>query len=343
MEKSKYYYGIDLFKFICALLVVSIHSTMFLEWKGLYYFFHNYITRFEVPFFFISSGFFFSRILENNDTMKSGIMRYSIRLLRPFVIWGTFYFVISFIEMILIDKVNIYAAAKYKLHLLLVESPGGGLWYVEALLWICLIVRLSYRNNKNLKNYLIIGGILYLIQGAWNLEGLKFASVLKNMYFKVFLSERTFVFYGVYFFIGIFIALNLKKAISSPTRFFLLQVILYVAFAITNLKVDYIGIAITNQLIKGFIAVNWFLIALNISNNSIPNCWLKYNSRKLSTIIYFTHFTVIYFVKVVYKILNIEFNTNCTIACLICIVLLIAYSVLLCQSNKMKKTISVLY
>lgn len=343
MEKSKYYYGIDLFKFICALLVVSIHSTMFLEWEGLYHFFHNYITRFAVPFFFISSGFFFSRILENKDTMKIGIKHYSVRLLRPFMIWGAFYFVISFLEMILIDKTSIYTAAKYKLHLLLVESPGGGLWYVEALLWICLIVRFTYKNDENLRNYLIVGGILYLIQGAWNLEGLEFASILKSMYFKVFLSERTFIFYGVYFFIGIFIALNLKKAISSPTRFFLLQVILYVTFAITNLKVDYIGLAITNQLIKGFIAVNWFLIALNISNNSIPNCWLKYNSRKLSTIIYFTHFTAIYFVKVVYKILNIEFNTNCTIACLICIVLLIAYSVLLCQSNEMKKIISVLY
>ena len=316
---------------------------MFLEWDGLYHFFHNYITRFAVPFFFISSGFFFSRILENKDTMKSGIKHYSIRLLRPFAMWGSFYFVISFLEMILVDKTSIYTAIKYKLHLLLVESPGGGLWYVEALLWICLIVRFTYKNDENLRNYLIIGGILYLIQGTWNLEGLEFASILKSMYFKVFLSERTFIFYGIYFFIGIFIALNMKKMISSPIRLFLLQVILYVAFAVTNLKVDYIVIAMTSQLIKGFIAVNWFLIALNISNDSIPNCWLKYNSRKVSTIIYFTHFTAIYFVKFVYKILNIEFNTKCTIACLICIVLLIAYAVLLCQSDKKKKIISALY
>lgn len=242
--------------------------------------------------------------------------------------------------MILIDKTNIYTATKYKLHLFLVESPGGGLWYVEAILWICLIVRLSYKNNKK---YLIVSGILYLIQGIWSIEGLKFVSILKNMYFKVFLSERTFIFYGVYFFIGIFIALNLKKTISSPIRLFLLQLILYVAFAITNLKVELYLLAITNHLIKGIIAINWFLIALNISNDSIPNCWLKYNSRKLSTIIYFTHFMAIYFVKVVYKILNIEFNTKCTIACLICSSLLIAYAVLLCQSNKMKKIISVLY
>ena len=343
MKKNRYYYGIDLFKLVCALLVVSIHSTMFFEYKELYHYFHSYVTRFAVPFFFISSGFFFSKILESKDSIKPGVKHYSIRLLRPFVIWGSFYFVVSLVEMILIDKVDIYIAIKYKLHLLLVESPGGGLWYVEALLWICFIVLISYKRYKSLTYYLIISGMLYLVQGLWNFEGLRFLSGLKNIYYTVFLSERTFIFYGVYFFVGIFIAFNLKRFIISPVKLCLLQAILYVFFIITNLKIDYIGIAVTNHIVKGFVAITWFLIAMNISNNSIPECWLKYNSRKLSTVIYFTHFTAIYFIEIMYKILHIQFDLNCTMACLICCFLLMSYSAVLCKSNRMKKIVAMLY
>lgn len=43
-----YYWGVDLFKLICAVLVVSIHTTLFYEYDALYYYFHEYLTRFAV-------------------------------------------------------------------------------------------------------------------------------------------------------------------------------------------------------------------------------------------------------------------------------------------------------
>ena len=62
MPKTEYYYSIDAAKFICALLVVAVHcmpfgySEAFLIPNQIV---RNYIARIAVPFFFVSSGYFY--------------------------------------------------------------------------------------------------------------------------------------------------------------------------------------------------------------------------------------------------------------------------------------------
>lgn len=91
-REKKYYYGIDCLKLICSFLVVSIHTTMFHELNPqMYYFYHNYITRFAVPFFFLCSGFFFAMGLKmdvSRKELKDSVGRYFARLIRPFLLWG---------------------------------------------------------------------------------------------------------------------------------------------------------------------------------------------------------------------------------------------------------------
>lgn len=53
------YPGVDLVKFIAALLVVSIHISPVASYgKEIDFFLRNYFARLAVPYFFIASGFF---------------------------------------------------------------------------------------------------------------------------------------------------------------------------------------------------------------------------------------------------------------------------------------------
>lgn len=70
---------------------------------------------------------------------------------------GGVYFVLGVCEMVFIDNAPIQTVLLEKLHLLLVESPGGGLWYVEALLWMIVVVFFTYKKPSDLTVYL--GGL----------------------------------------------------------------------------------------------------------------------------------------------------------------------------------------
>ena len=56
IEKKREYHGIDIGKFLCAVLVIAIHTQPFVNnlWldRGA-----GIITRLAVPFFFVSTGF----------------------------------------------------------------------------------------------------------------------------------------------------------------------------------------------------------------------------------------------------------------------------------------------
>lgn len=348
-KEKKYYYGIDCLKLICSFLVVSIHTTMFHELNPqIYNFYHNYITRFAVPFFFLCSGFFFAMGLKldvSRKELKDSVGRYFARLIRPFLLWGGIYFIISLAEMIVFDNFSVSEAFASKLHLLLVESPGGGLWYVEALLWILVIIWFSYKGRTSIKLYMIFFATLFLIQGLWSSvdHGGVVLSQLRAAYYQVFLSERSFIFYGIYFFIGFFLERNKSKIIKKLWLYVALQCFLYFLFAVFNSLMAYAWIAVGQQIAKFCISVCWFLIAYCIESESISRCWLVQNARLMSTIIYFTHFLAIYGMKVLFKIGRVDFNSYCTVACIFVSIILFFFASILIRIDKKRRIIARLY
>lgn len=60
MAKNKDYVGIDYFRVVAAFLIVAIHTSLFASVSGTGDFiFTRIIARVAVPFFFMTSGFFF--------------------------------------------------------------------------------------------------------------------------------------------------------------------------------------------------------------------------------------------------------------------------------------------
>ena len=52
--------AIDIFRYVCAILVISIHSEPFLEINSsLHYFFVQVVPRIAVPFFFTIAGYYY--------------------------------------------------------------------------------------------------------------------------------------------------------------------------------------------------------------------------------------------------------------------------------------------
>ena len=60
--------SIDIFRYICAIMVVAIHSSPFTDInKDLGYIFTEIVPQIAVPFFFITSGYFYIKGLEKGS------------------------------------------------------------------------------------------------------------------------------------------------------------------------------------------------------------------------------------------------------------------------------------
>jgi surface polysaccharide O-acyltransferase-like enzyme len=90
--------SIDFFKVPAILFIICIHTGPFHEFNDL---FHRVLTvfiiqgaRFAVPFFFMTSGYFFGKKMISGESPKEIFFRYSRKLLTIFVFWSLFYIIV---------------------------------------------------------------------------------------------------------------------------------------------------------------------------------------------------------------------------------------------------------
>ena len=82
---------IDLAKFIAALLVVAIHTSLFRDVnQTLYFVFNELFCRLGVPFFAICSGYFLCQKV--NDRQRHIVRRQEWKLIRIYALWAFLYF-----------------------------------------------------------------------------------------------------------------------------------------------------------------------------------------------------------------------------------------------------------
>lgn len=100
MEDKKVYSNIDLLKFIFSFFIVMIHTSPFADVnETVHYVFENIITRVAVPFFFVSSGFFFAKSFEYSKQKKIAGTKTNFKRLRKtewriillYAVWSVIY------------------------------------------------------------------------------------------------------------------------------------------------------------------------------------------------------------------------------------------------------------
>lgn len=145
--------SIDIFRYVCAIMVIAIHTNPFTDInEELGYIFTQIIPRIAVPFFFAVAGYFYVQKLEKN---QNPFIKYFRRLLITYVLWSALYFTFEFIANKEINLKEVFVHFFF-------SGSYYHLWFFPALIFsVCLTTFLFKIRLK--KIILPLGIVLYII------------------------------------------------------------------------------------------------------------------------------------------------------------------------------------
>lgn len=330
MEK-KNIVGIDLFKLIASILIVILHCIG-------YYFgqageiLKNIICPIAVPFFFISSGYFFGRGLNRNKNQrKEYFIKYEKNLVKMYIVWS-----IIGIPFMIRLYYNLYNGNLPYIFLLMIRNvlfsgTFGIYWYLLAMIGASILIYFFVSKNKIKLMYILsfgffIFGIAYV--GCQSTLGNNpIFYYLFKLTWIVFSCERNFLMVGwFYMSIGYYFSTrNTEMRVSVTVLLF---------FIFTGLKVGEYYLNLSDvfgensiSIMHSLQAVSYFLIAINLQLNSLS----KYSKimRELSSTIYFTHFLLI-------DIINPYQTGNTMITITVVLTLCIVFYIIIKKINNKK-------
>ena len=191
------YNAVDIFKFICALLVCTIHLAPFSSHilknaNGVNFYIVNCLSRIAVPFFFTTAGFFLYKKANIEKPDTNIIKDYCFKLLRLIGIWWV----------------------------LLFMGEKNHLWYLGSLVISILLITLLLNKKIKIKYIIIITLLLYIIgllgDSYYDITRMfKNSPILNNIitnYETYFKTTRNGIFFSpIFVAIGALIASNKVK------------------------------------------------------------------------------------------------------------------------------------
>ncbi|MDO4931856.1 MAG: acyltransferase [Prevotellaceae bacterium] len=191
-------YSIDILKFICAVLVVFLHTNF--KWHDLILPF----TRCAVPCFLMISGF----LLYSGDGIGQERLRRNIKHILYILLWSTLLFV-AYKEVMSIIQGALFIPSlrQWLFFLIFNENPfAGHLWYLGAYFYVLLIM-LIVDKHKLWKYMLWVTPLLLMGDLLFG----KYSILLLGKEFP-FVYVRNFLFVGIpYFMLGIWCKMHLDK------------------------------------------------------------------------------------------------------------------------------------
>ncbi len=272
---------IDCAKFVCAFLVVAIHTTPLASWNfPILNSLSDVINSLAVPFFFMASGFLLWNkcISLKFDLKQEIIFKYIRKILKLYVIWTIIYLPLtcigfsseglSFSDSILIFIRNLIFVGQNYL--------SWPLWYLlgtivaMSIVYLLLVARLSTIRMLFIAIFMYLLGIIMDV-----LHNNDLMSAILNVYYKIFQTTRNGFFVGLlYVVLGMFIAE--KKSIDKTYEVVLLF-LLGVLF-----------VPINKSLALPFIMYSIFSVIISTTCYSFSD-ELSLKMRNMSSIIYFVH------------------------------------------------------
>lgn len=156
-------YFIDIMKFILSLFVIMIHvnpftGTMnFIVW--------GVISRLAVPFFFLLSGYFLSKKIDNRRTDSGEIVfEFLTRISKRYIFWFCLYLI--FMEFSW-KGYGLVSSHKNKFVVIFIEGALYHLWFLPALIFGTAFV-FYLREKFSTKTLIIIAAVLYFVGLSMN-------------------------------------------------------------------------------------------------------------------------------------------------------------------------------
>ena len=151
---------IDVFRLICAVLVVAIHTSPFSELgTGAEYLFREIVPRIAVPFFFATAGYFYIGKLERGDRC---FFPYIKKTLLIYGLWSIPYFIQSFLEWGHLNPAAFVVECAYSF---LVIGSSYHFWFFPALIVCVCVTTAAYR--LRIQRFLLPVGILLYVTGCF--------------------------------------------------------------------------------------------------------------------------------------------------------------------------------
>lgn len=281
MGQKRIIHGLDIFKWVCAFLIVYLH-TYNRDW-GIYgKWFLNVIASIGVPFFFIVSGFFFGKGISRSGFSKEYFLKYFSRILVMYIAWTIITLPVSWL-CITRGHADFSLGLKiaYLLRMIFFSGSCGIYWYLLALLCCSSMIYFFMKRRWNIILYII--ALICFGLGVWYNSPYNNHNLLFQGIHVVFGSERNFLNVGLlYMCIGYFFATHEIKMKPYPL------ILLFVC--IVALRTYETNILHINSL-QAVLAVVLFLVAFNTNikikdENSLT-------IRKLSTAMYLVHYPFI--------------------------------------------------
>lgn len=234
-QTRRSYPGIDLVRFLCALLVIGAHVYPFGNHgdpvlSELNFLVQVWMGRIPVPFFLICTGFFLFRDTDRKPFPEKKIWNYEKKLLRLYLLWTVLYFPLILQEIILIHPQGVAFGTVRFAWELLVKGSYHHLWYLQATLVAIAIVGLLRKWGVSVEKMLPAALLLFFV----GLLSQSYFGILMRLryrlpmvwkaweiYEQIFVTTRNGVFKGfLYIAIGAWFAQNrcpirLKGAVAG--------------------------------------------------------------------------------------------------------------------------------
>jgi serine/alanine racemase len=272
---TKNYNGIDLIKFLCAILVFIIHIppfhgevSKFAEYVN--FGLQHFACRIAVPFYFVSSGFFLFKKMPLYELDKDIIKVYCYKILRLLGVW----------------------------HVLLFVGGTGHLWYLGATVIAIILLSLCFHFRIKLGYIYVIACVLYLI-GLFGdsyygiiapLQNIAIFNLLFKGYKLAFYTTRNGVFMGFIFVLMGATFSNRKIILRTRTALIGFVVSMLCLFAEVFL-LKYNDIPIEYNMYVFLLPATFFLFSLAASIE-LKDRFIYRHLRNIGMVIYFSHLLV---------------------------------------------------
>lgn len=216
--KAPEYIFIDIFRVVCALLVLSIHMPPFADYSPeLTFWLEQIVSKLAVPLFFVISGYFLADKINDWQRVKG----YLLRLLRLYFVYTVLYFPQIIYEFRKTGDSMAWFVPVFLRDFFLC-GPYTHLWYFQAVIVAALLIYIL-KNKTSLGDGTILTAAfcLYLI----GCVGCTYRSVaiqqeafrtMAEAYEHVFVTTRNGVFFGFLFvFTGYFIRVHQEQIQKS--------------------------------------------------------------------------------------------------------------------------------
>ena len=154
--------SIDIFRLVCALLVVVIHTHPFADQNEIVGFIAvDVLPRMAVPFFFCVSGYYYHNALQRNGTIA--IHETFFKALKIYTLWSIPYFIRDAFVFLGNGSLSLKGLMFEFLLNFFVLGSAYHFWSFVALLYSILFIGLIYKTRK-LKLLLAISWLLYALR-----------------------------------------------------------------------------------------------------------------------------------------------------------------------------------